>query len=131
MLEPITVFIVDGDESVRRAMARLMRANGFQAVCEESVDSLLQRNLPANEAILLVDVKTARESESSLHEHLATRGSKLPVIFLTDCDTESTRRQAMLEGAASYFRKPVDGQALMDAITFAVQQNTTFKPKAT
>lgn len=128
MLASITVFIVDGDESVRRAMARLMTADGFRAVCVESIDSLLQQDLPASEAILLVDVRTAGQSETSLHEQLAARGLNLPVIYLTDCDTERTRREAKRLGAAGYFRKPVDDQALLDVIIFAVQQNTALKP---
>lgn len=122
MPAPITVFVVDGDESVLHAMARLMRADGFQAVCVSSIDDLLQCDLPSHGIVLLVDVRTARQSGTSLHEQLNTRGLSPPVIYLTDCDTERSRRQATLEGAAGYFRKPVDEKALSDAITFEVQR---------
>jgi FixJ family two-component response regulator len=125
----ITVFIVDGDESVRRAMARMMRADGFQAVCAESVESLLQQDLPASEAVLLVDVKTARQSGTSLHEQLNARALNLPVIYLTDCDTERSRCLAKHLGAAGYFRKPIDDQALVDAIIFAVQNGKALRPE--
>lgn len=118
----ITVFVVDSDDSVRRAMARLMKADGFRAVCVSSVEALFQQDLTASEALLLIDVRTARQSETSLHEELGARGLNPPVIYLTDCDTERSRRKARLMGAAGYFRKPVDEQALSDAITFAVQQ---------
>jgi FixJ family two-component response regulator len=46
----------------------------------------------------------------------------MPVIYLTDCDTERMRCKLRSQGAAGYFRKPVDQQALVDAITFATQQ---------
>lgn len=130
MPESITVLIVDGDESVRRALARMMRAGGFESVCVDSVDSLLQQDLPASAAVLLIDVKTARQSGISLHEQLDARALKLPVIYLTDCETERSRSQAKLLGAAGYFRKPVDDQALLDAITFAIQNDKAFDPKA-
>ena len=118
----ITVYVLDRDESTRRAMARLMRADGFNAVCVASVDALLQQAIPADHAVLLVDVSTEQQSARSLHEHLNARGLHSPVIYLTDCDTENSRLQASRKGAVGYFRKPVDEQALADAITFADQQ---------
>lgn len=124
----ITVFVVDGDDSVRRAIERLMKADGFRAVCVSSVDALFQQDLPASEALLLIDVRTARQSHISLHEELAARGLDPPVIYLTDCDTERSRQKAKLMGAAGYFRKPVDEQALSDAITFAVHRSSAKQP---
>ena len=121
-MSSITVYVVDRDESIRRAMARAMHADGFKAICVDSIDALLQQTIPADHAVLLIDVNTAQQSARSLHEQLAARGLNSPVIYLTDCDTESARLQARLKGAAGYFRKPMDEQALSDAITFAVQQ---------
>ena len=128
MSASITVFVVDSDDSVRRAMARVMKAGGFRAVCVSSVEALFQQDLTASEALLLVDVRTARQSAKLLHEELGARGLNLPVIYLTDCDTERSRIKATLLGAAGYFRKPVDEQALSDAITFAVQRSSAGRP---
>ena len=124
----ITVFVVDRDESVLRAMARLMAAVGFQAVCVSSIEDLLHENLAAKRVALLVDVSTARQFESSLHEQLQARGLTLPVIYLTDCETDRMRRELRSQGAAGYFRKPVDQQALVDAITFAAQGPNGLEP---
>jgi len=124
MPDLITVFVVDGDQSVRRAMSRLMRAVGFRAVCLNSLDALLQENLPTSGAIILLDVDTARQFSVALQEPFKSGGLTLPVIFLTDCDSERTRREARQMGASGYFRKPVDEQALSDAITFAVRRKT-------
>ena len=55
-----------------------------------------------------------------LQRELAARGSNLPVIFITGYDTEEVRRQADKEGIYGYFRKPVDDQALLDAIRWAL-----------
>lgn len=124
MPDSIIVFVIDGDESVRRAMARLMKAIGFKAVCLPSLDALLLEDLPANGAVILLDVRTAMKFSATLQEPFKAGGLDLPVIYLTDCDSERTRREARQMGAAGYFRKPVDEHALSDAITFAVRRNT-------
>ena len=124
----ITVFVVDGDASVRRAMARLMRADGFRTVCVGSIEDLLQEEVPASETVLLVDVTTARPSLHTLHERLRARGLNPPVIYVTDCETDRSRSEARRTGAAGYFRKPVDEQALSDAISFAAEQPAAKPP---
>lgn len=55
-----------------------------------------------------------------LHRKLIEGGFKLPVIFITGFDTAETRSQAGKSGAFGYFRKPVDDQALLDAIQWAL-----------
>ena len=55
---------------------------------------------------------------------LARTGQRLPVIFVTAHDTPETRELAHRLGAAGYFRKPVDEQALLDAIAWALSANT-------
>lgn len=99
-----------------------MKAVGFRAVCLSSIEDLLQQDLASNRVVLLVDVGTARQFEVSLHEQLGARGLTMPVIYLTDCDSDRMRSKLRSQGAAGYFRKPVDQQALVDAITFATQQ---------
>jgi FixJ family two-component response regulator len=51
---------------------------------------------------------------------LARAGHHVPVIFVTAHDTPETRQRAQSVGAAGYFRKPVDDQALLDAIAWAI-----------
>jgi CheY-like chemotaxis protein len=45
------------------------------------------------------------------------------VIFITAYDTDSNRQAAHHAGAAAFFRKPVDGEALLDAIVWAVEKS--------
>lgn len=123
MSTPTTVFVVDSDESVLRAMARLMKASGYRAICMRSMDALLEQDLPSRGAVILLDVTTARQYSQTLHEPFQTRDVTLPVIYLTDCDTDRTRREARIMGAAGYFRKPLDEHALFDAISFVVRRS--------
>jgi len=43
------------------------------------------------------------------------------VIFVTADDDEQTRKKARALEAAGFFRKPVDGPALLDAIIWALE----------
>jgi len=125
MSSAITVFIIDDDESMLRAMARIMKAARYRAVCVRSVEDLLAMKLPANDAVIIADVSSTRQFAETLPQQLHGQGWSLPVIYLTDYDTELTRNEAKRIGAAGYYRKPVDEQALLDAITFAVRRTTT------
>jgi FixJ family two-component response regulator len=118
-----TVFVVDDDDSVRRAMSRLMRAAGFKVLCYGSIDALLEKSLPSSGAVILADVDTARRFATAFPDALHACESPLPVIYLTGFDTDRMRHDAVCAGAAGLFRKPVDEQALVDAIEFAVGQS--------
>ena len=124
MTASITVFVVDHDETLRQAMSRLMRADGFRAECFESTDALPnKRDWPGGVVVLIVDLATALRSDKLFYKQPNFRDLHPPVICLTSCDTDRTRREAQAMGAFSYFRKPVDDQALSDAIIFAAQQS--------
>jgi FixJ family two-component response regulator len=124
MTASITVFVVEHDKTLRQAMSRLMRADGFRAECFESTDALpKKRDWPDGVVVLIVDLDTALRSDELFYKQLNIGDLHPPVICLTGCDTNRTRREAKAMGATSYFRKPVDDQALSDAIIFAAQQS--------
>ena len=71
-------------------------------------------------ACVVSDVRLPGKSGLELPVLLGRSGHHLPVIFVTAHDSAETRDLAQRLGAASYFRKPVDDQALLDAISWAV-----------
>jgi FixJ family two-component response regulator len=118
-----TVFIVDQDDGVRRALSRLLETSHFDAVCLDSMNALLDYPLPDGDAVIVADVRTVRGPSETLPACLHGQVTRLPVIYTTDYDTELARREARRLGAAGYFRRPLDQQALVDAINFAVMNN--------
>jgi len=114
------VYIVDDDDSVRGAIKRLLRSMGLEAQAFASGDDFLKSEFRDQNACLVADVKIPGMSGLELHQKLSERGSKLPVIFITGFDDEETRSEARKSGAFGYFRKPVDDQALLDAIQLAL-----------
>ena len=98
-----------------------MKASKIRSYCASSVDELLELELPTSDAVIIADVSTIRRFAHSFPMQLHDGERSLPVIYLTQYDTERMRDEARQVGAAGYFRKPIDEQALIDAITFAVQ----------
>jgi FixJ family two-component response regulator len=117
---PVTIYIVDDDESMRRALARLMQSAGYATATFASVGELLATERFHEPACVIADGRMPGGSGLDLPKKLRDRGSWLPVIILTAHDTEQMRAQARQAGVAGYFRKPVDDQALIDAIEWAL-----------
>ena len=120
-VSPIVVFIVDANEATQKALARVMRAAGFKAYCVNNVEELMKLERPSRDAVILADADTAHPFAESLPRYLHDKKQTLPVIFLTDYDSDYAREEARQAGAAGYFRKPVDDQALLDTISFAAR----------
>lgn len=78
--------------------------------------------LPDENACVISDVQFPGKSGLDLPVLLARAGRHLPVIFVTAHDTQEIRDTAQKHGAAAYFRKPVDDQALLDSITWALSR---------
>jgi len=49
----------------------------------------------------------------------------MPTIFLTAFDLNASRKQAKEGEAAAFFRKPVDDQALLDAVKWTVKSSSS------
>jgi FixJ family two-component response regulator len=69
----------------------------------------------------VLDVGIPDLSCERLREQLETRGLQLPIIVVTAHDDAETRRNAQKLKATGFFRKPVDGKALLDAIDWSMR----------
>lgn len=116
----ILVYIVDDEPSICTAYARLARSAKMQPRTFASVEEFLRADFSDENACVVSDVQFPGKSGLELPVMLGRAGHHLPVIFVTAHDTPETRHLAQRFGAAGYFRKPVDDQALLDAILWAV-----------
>lgn len=117
---PAHIYIVDDEPSIRAAYARLMRSSNMDARTFCTVEEFLSADVSDEHACVLSDIKMPGSSGLSLPGLLEKAGRHLPVIFVTAHDTPDARDMAQRAGAAAFFRKPVDGQALLDAIEWAL-----------
>lgn len=117
---PIQVYIVEDEPSVSTAYARLAHSANMRARTFASVDDFLSAKVTDENACVVSDIQMPGISSLDLPGLLERAGRHLPVIFVTAYDAPETREHAQRAGAAAYFRKPVDDQALLDAISWAV-----------
>lgn len=120
-IQPI-VYIIDDDASVRTALERLLISAGIRARTFNGADEFLKAGTPPNQSCVITDVKMHGMSGLELQRRVRDAGSRASFIFVTAYDTDEVRAQAKKDGAAAYFRKPVDDQALTDAIGWALSQ---------
>ena len=119
-----TVYVIDDDPSVQRAMVRLMRSAGLNASAFSSADEFLAVDISADNTCVVADVHMSGVDPLDLPSLLEKKGLSTPVIFITANDTPETRSRVRKAGAAGYFRKPVDGQALIDLIHWALSEQS-------
>ena len=119
-----TIYLIDDDSSIRRALGRVMTSAGLAWESFESADGFLATQNLAVNGCIVADMTLIGMSGLELQQELNARQSQLPLIFLTASDTEEVRISAHHAGAAGFFRKPVDTRALLDAIEWALHQPT-------
>jgi FixJ family two-component response regulator len=122
MADRATIYLIDDDASVRRALERVMASAGLDAAGFASAeDFIAQASLAAGNCIV-ADMDMLGMSGLDLKHLLNAAHANLPLIFLTANDTEEMRTAAHAAGAVGCFRKPVDAQALLDAVQWALRR---------
>ena len=120
------VYVIDDDSSVRNSLKRLMRSAGFEVAVFDSVKTFLEQADRERRACIIADVRMPGTTGLELPGLLSRQHWGVPVIFVTAHDTQETRRLAREAGAVGYFHKPVDDQALLDAIHWALSWENNF-----
>ena len=116
----IYVAVVDDDASFSRAIGRLLRASGFDSSIYNTAEAFLQDTTHAPADCLVLDIQLAGVSGLDLRRRLTAQGTTTPVIFVTAHDEPEVREEARQIGCSAYFRKPVPGKLLLEAINNAV-----------
>ena len=119
----MTVFLVDDEASVRKAVARLLRAEGFKVSAYESAGEFLRAHDPAAPGCLVLDMAMPAINGLELQQALAARDSLLPIIFLTGRADVPMCAEAMKRGAADFLTKPVQDADLLAAVRRALEHN--------
>lgn len=118
--QPTKVYIVDDEPSVCTAYARLARSAHMEPRIFSSVNEFIKADVADDNACIICDVAMQGTAGLELPGMLRRAHRHIPVIFVTAHDTEETRTAAQHAGSSGYFRKPVDDQALLDAIAWAL-----------
>lgn len=116
-----TVFLVDDDASVRRALTRLIKSAGHQVQTFASAREFLDSDWRAyGPACLVLDVRIPGLSGLDLQRELQTEKAALPIIFITGRGDIPMSVKAMKDGAVDFLPKPVKHTDLFRAIEQAL-----------
>jgi FixJ family two-component response regulator len=127
-----TVFLIDDDASVRRALARLIKSAGYQVETFPSARDFLSRNTHAAGAgCLVLDVRMPGLSGLDLQRELQAANVILPIIFITGRGNIPMSVQAMKAGAVDFLPKPVQDTDLLHAIEQALARAVRDRAKRT
>ena len=116
------VFIVDDDDAVGIAMARVLRASGFDAQHFTSASAFLRCRTDDRPACVLLDVRMPEVNGLELQQAL-TDAQALAVVFLTGHADVKTSVAAMKAGAVDFLTKPVEEELLLSAVSRAVERS--------
>ena len=118
--EPL-VSIVDDDPSVRSSTRRLLRSSGMRAEVFASAEEFLQSGHMTETGCLLLDMSMPGINGLELQRRLAETNHTIPIVFLSARANEEEERRALRAGAANFLRKPVSKEALLRAISTALE----------
>ncbi len=117
-MSALVVYIVDDDDAVRDGLARLLRSAGLDPRPFATAAGFLAEVSNAERGCVLLDITMPLMSGPQVQACLNDRKIALPVITVSARDDAPTRAWTRDLGARMFLRKPVDDQALLDAINW-------------
>ena len=116
------IYVIDDDESVRKAFKRLLRSVNYEVETFACGEEFLHSPKVNKDSCIIIDIKMPGLTGFDLQRELKVQGIEIPVIVISASDDALVREQARELGAVAFFRKPIDDQALLDAISWAISQ---------
>jgi FixJ family two-component response regulator len=124
MGEPVpTVYVVDDDPDVVKAIERLLESVGLAVATFASPRQFLERHDRNAAGCLVLDLALPGLNGLELQQVLERQGSHMPIVFLTGRGDIASSVQAMKQGAADFLTKPVDDALLIAAIHAALARD--------
>ena len=118
-----TVFIIDDDLSMRRAVQDLVESVGLLAESFATGGEFLRRGRTTSPSCLVLDVRLPQMSGLDFQSRLAETGTQIPIIFITAHGDVPMSVKALKAGAVEFLTKPFRDQDLLDAIQQALQRD--------
>jgi FixJ family two-component response regulator len=116
MSDPV-IHVIDDDESVRTAIARLLQAHGYEVRTHASAGEFLLAPPPARPACIVLDLQMPGPGGLELQQAVS-----LPIVFLTGRGDVASSVRAMKAGAVDFLTKPVEPAALLNAVQAALER---------
>ncbi len=120
----MTIYIIDGDSSARKGLSNLLTAAGYNVKNFELLEDFLQTSSIQHKACLIMDAWVSDLSGAELKSAFFNNEINIPILFLSARDDRASRKKAVEAKVSGFFRKPVDGPALLDAINWEIEKHS-------
>lgn len=119
---PIRVLVVDDEETIRLALARFLRARGYEVQTAANAAEALVRLRREPFAAMLCDVRMPGMSGVELVPHALAVRPQLAITILTAVNDAPTATEALSSGAYDYLMKPIELRDLQRALERALDR---------
>ena len=126
-----TVFIVDDDPSMRKALGRLCQSAGLTVETFASAREFLARGAPESPACIVLDVRMPGLGGLDLQTELTARNIQTPIVFITGHGDIPMSVRAVKAGAVDFLTKPFRNRDLMKAIRDAISKDVRLNASRT
>ncbi|MDR7379060.1 FixJ family two-component response regulator [Rhodoferax ferrireducens] len=121
-LSPL-IHLIDDDAAVRDSLALLISTVGLRVQTWADPQAFLAEFDRQGIGAIVLDVRMPGISGLAMLDTLVAQGVDQPVIMLTGHGTVAMCRRAFKAGAAEFLEKPVNDEALLEALQNAVRQH--------
>jgi len=111
-----TIAVIDDDLRVLESLMNLLASCGYKAEGYCSAEEFLESGGLERSSCVITDVEMRQMSGLGLLHHMNNTASSLPVVIITGKPSEKSESFYLEKGAVGFFRKPVDGDALVDLL---------------
>lgn len=123
MNQPETVFLVDDEPALLKALSRLLKAEGFAVQAFESATKFLAAPRHEGSGCIVLDQSMPKMSGMELQQQLAESDSALAIVFITGNGDIPMSVRAIKAGAVDFLTKPVNDAELLEVIQSALQKS--------
>jgi FixJ family two-component response regulator len=118
---PPKLFVVDDDESVRKALRRLFQCFGMQTETYANAEDFLEQAEPKGPGCLILDAHLPGSSGLCLQSRLLTEHPNLRVLFVSGDSDERLRETALAQGAVASLSKPFKELTIVETVFRALE----------
>jgi FixJ family two-component response regulator len=115
-VQPRTIAVIDDDLRVLESLVNLLASFGYEARSYISAEQFLGSGTILRTSCIIIDVEMRQMSGLALLQRVKNSNCAVPVIIITGQPAERSAAYHVENGALGFFRKPVDGDALLELI---------------
>jgi FixJ family two-component response regulator len=111
-----TIAVIDDDPRVVESLVNLLASYGCKAEGYHCAEQFLGSGGLSRTSCIIADVEMRQMNGLCLLQHVKDMRSSIPVVIITGKPFENSESFYLERGAMGFFRKPVDGEALINLI---------------